>query len=252
MDGDRIVLWAGEETAPMPCPNCGAGPLVPKGTLAELNGGASGRYEMNFGAEVPATRAVMFNCPDRRGYCDPVVVVAEAYLGGDPFPNTDEEMGSMRIALRVRYIEPAISLLGPIGPHVDRSLVELGRSAGLVVWVDPGAAVNKLRLACEDFLTILGLPKRKPGGGFFTLRGRIQMADDEGLLRPQVRELIDGLRWLGNSGSHSGESHLSASEVIKGGRVLSLALRLQFPDPEDDTTRQKALDWIASKGGTGR
>lgn len=153
----------------------------------------------------------------------------------------------MEVALKVNLIQPALSLLGPVGRHVDPKIVELGLAAGHVVWIDPDAAANKLRAACEVLLDLLQVPATKTNGKPEFLNERINYAATNNLIESDVRELLHGLRWLGNSGSH-GAPTVKASDAIEGGRVLALALRLLFPDPEDDTARAKALSWIQSKG----
>lgn len=245
VEGGRIVVWHDQAKAPLPCPSCGARPLVPIGKLDAVVG--DGRWQAERGYDVPEVWTMMFTCPGPQGDCDPVVVVGEASLDGDPFPDLDEGIGQMTVVLKPRFISPGLSLLGRVGPHVDVRIVDLGRDAGSVLWIDPDAAANKLRAACELLLDIVGVPTTKSNGDFFTLAARARHAASNQLIDADVKSLLDGLRWLGNAGSH-GSTRVGLTDAIEGGRVLNLALRLQFADPDDDRARAAAAAWLAAKG----
>lgn len=54
------------------------------------------------------------------------------------------------------------------------------------------------------------------------------------------------MRILGNSGSHAA-ADIPRADVITGGRVLCLAIRLLYPDPHDAQAHADAARWIKNK-----
>lgn len=112
--------------------------------------------------------------------------------------------------------------------------------AARVVWVDPGAAASRLRVAIELLLDAKGIPRRTratSGGSLsqLTLHSRI------GRLAPSlenVGELLEAVKWIGNQGSH--EDSLSVADVLTGAELLEHALSLLYDTQPADLRRRAA------------
>lgn len=93
--------------------------------------------------------------------------------------------------------------------------------AGSVLFADPGLAATALRGTVEEFLTDQGVSGRTPSGGFRALDKRIaEWLSADIAARKHAADLLSAVRWLGNAGTHAGESALTLLDVLDGASVL--------------------------------
>jgi hypothetical protein len=94
------------------------------------------------------------------------------------------------------------------------------RAAFKLIWPDPSAAANRVRVALENLMDHLKIQKRRKNrkGRFdkLTLHHRIEIFTKT---EPGIGDRLMALKWLGNAGSHRGkvsqEDILDAFEIIE-------------------------------------
>ncbi len=109
-------------------------------------------------------------------------------------------------------------------------------AASQLVWADPGAAANRLRLATEELLTaqrvprtavVQGKPQRRLNAHQRIERFRARNA--------AAADALMAVKWIGNEGSHA--DALTAKDVLDGAKVLSLALSLLYDSSAEELQR---------------
>lgn len=245
LDGE---FWQ-HEWPSVPCPECKTGDLVAEeDAIADVMATASVRAqddpdwdpEWIFGY----FHGVLI-C--NRGSCREKVVVVGEYR---VLPVDNEQAQSPGLLwgsyYRLSYTIPPLPIvLIPAGaPEEVRARVT---EASRVIWTDPGAAANRLRLAIEELLNKLRIKKTtisKRGN-----RVRLNTHDRILLLKQKnVRagETLEAVKWIGNQGSHDG-GKLTATDVLDGAELLAYALKLLYDTTEVDIARRvKAIN--KSKG----
>ena len=112
------------------------------------------------------------------------------------------------------------------------------KEAAGIVWLDPNAAGNRLRLAVEELLTERGIPKTDPAGGpsdYLTTHARINLFKK---LDPEAAKLLFAVKWVGNGGSHG--NTLNSEKVVLQMQILHEALKTVY-----NATRQNILKQAA-------
>lgn len=136
--------------------------------------------------------------------------------------------------VRLRFARPPFRLLDA-PPRTPDGVKQAIDSASEVLWSDPGAAANRLRVGIEQLLTARRVPKtaaRKNGG-------RRQLSAHERIQKLKITHLtagnaLEAVKWIGNAGSH--DSEVTATDVLDGAELLEYALRLLYD------TRDRELD----------
>lgn len=129
--------------------------------------------------------------------------------------------------LRLHYTVPALPIVSSV-PDGCPSVVESRiLEASRVLWADPSAAANRLRLAIEDVLTARKIKrftinkngKRKT----LALHNRVDILRDT---NREVGDTLEAVKWIGNQGSH--EDSLTTTDVLDGAALLEYALKLLY------------------------
>ena len=98
------------------------------------------------------------------------------------------------------------------------------RAAFAVFWSNKAACASRIRVAVEQLMNHIGVPKRKKraNGTYFdlTLHGRVDaFAKKEPAIGPQLM----ALKWVGNTGSH--DSNVSGADLLDAFEILEHSLR---------------------------
>lgn len=136
----------------------------------------------------------------------------------------------------VRYMNPA-PLLVHLPPRTPVAVAQAVRSASDVVWLNPNAAANLLRQAVEELLTARKVkrqtltPKKKQQR--LTTHQRLVLFRAQ---QPEVADVLEAVKWIGNSGSH--DSELTIADVLNGAAYLALALRRLYDTSDAELLAQ--------------
>ena len=178
--------------------------------------------------------------------CQATVAVAGDYSVDLDF----DEVGNQDFQdfVRLRFAHPALPLIVP-PERTPKPVADAIRTASSLVWADPSASANRLRVAVEDLLTAHRIPKTaaKKGGGRrpLTTHDRIDLFRAK---QPDVADALEAVKWIGNSGSH--ESSLTTEDILDGAEILDLALRSLYDRSDAMLLRKVAV--INKKKGVPR
>ena len=178
---------------------------------------------------------------------EPVAVGGSAYIS-EPEPlgysfERGAEYGSRTTEYTIRFVNPAPPLV-KVPTECPVSVGELIKSAFALYFLDPEAAVNRLRTAVEVLLTELGI--LEPHNGRPSLHARIGKL--KGMSVPAERQLADRLeavKWLGNAASHA--STLKEEDALDAFELLESVLHDRFV-PEGRTAKGIAQSVNKKKG----
>ena len=129
-----------------------------------------------------------------------------------------------------------ISVPAKVPDDVRKSL----QQASAVIWADPSAAANRLRVAVEGLLTHQRVRKTTPTkkGGTEPLKthARILKLKAEQPAKADAAEVLMSVKWIGNDGSHG---DLSGPDVLDGLELLEHAMELLY-DPRPNQLKARA------------
>ena len=134
---------------------------------------------------------------------------------------------------RPKYFYPSLKFID-YPPATPLEVQTPLNAAAAMYYSHPAASCNSLRMAAEEILTSLGVPKPDPGK-FITFSQRIKQIPETS----SVYGLLDALRWLGNDGSHARSSitHRDAEDAF---RVIDLLVEEVYSD------RRKKIQELAA------
>lgn len=222
----------------LPCPSCADGALSPDDDgLKTVDSGAAIRYRDHENWEpdwLTGRFHGVLKC--HRPDCQETVVVAGDYkvdfVDGRANEWRDQPWGEY---VRLRFARPPLRLLDA-PPGTPKVVTEAIDSASEVLWSDPGAAANRLRVGIDHLLTARGVPKTAPrakgGRRRLTTHQRIERFT---ATQPTAGSFLEAVKWIGNAGSH--DTVLTATDVLKGAQMLERALRLLYEKQDKDLER---------------
>jgi hypothetical protein len=204
-----------------PCPWCGKGMLRPVNNSFTSRERAESRKQQNDHHYDEELEKRTFTCWFK---CDGVCKEDVAITGtsGKTFvydEGPDEEL----IELIIEYCQPLIA--EPMPPIFeipkgapDNVSADL-QAAFRLVWIDPGAAANRVRVAVEHLLDYLGIPatvETEKGTLLRKLHERIELYAKK---EPTYGAHLMAIKWLGNTASHEGqvsrEAFIDACEILE-------------------------------------
>ena len=161
--------------------------------------------------------------------------VSEEYYGGEGYEPS----------YLLRYSIPVIPIIIP-PPGTPESVKEAINSASELIWIDPGAAGNRLRYAVELLLTDRKVSR-------FTIdkdRKRVSIKTHDRIVsfkksQPEAGEALEAVKWIGNAGSHEGS--LTVHDVLDASGVLDHALWLVYG--KDSQTLQRHIKSVIKARG---
>jgi len=131
---------------------------------------------------------------------------------------TGEEDEHVERSYRARSIIPS-PLPFPIDPKVPKRVTTLVREAAALYWLDPAAAVSRVREVIGAVLTDLDTPEQNAKGKRLRLHERINLFRTfaDGRWSEQA-DIIEAAKWIGNEGTHetvTREATLDAFEMLE-------------------------------------
>jgi hypothetical protein len=139
--------------------------------------------------------------------------------------------GAYESFYRVRYVEPPLAIVA-VPSACPQEVAESIMAASRMLWMDSGGAANRLRTAVELLLNALGVRKTSSGRKRLTTHARIEALRSS---RPEVAEVLEAVKWIGNSGSHP--QQLTTQVVLEGAVLLEHALKLVYDSSSKDIAR---------------
>jgi hypothetical protein len=159
-------------------------------------------------------------------------------IAGDYIVDVDvEDDGTTGFSdfFRLRFATPALKILLPPA-RTPEAVTRAIESAAAIMWADPSAATNRLRVAIDEVLTAYGMPRFRNANGkrwrIPTDRRIKEFRDYE----YDVADTLEAVKWIGNQGSH--ETGISATDVLDGADLLSYALKRLYDDSDERIRRQ--------------
>ena len=213
--------------------------------LTTISSGVSKRLEDHEGWDPDWSKGVfhgLLRCSSPK-CAEPVVVVGE-YRIDVAAQSVESWRGGYVSLLRLRYAHPALVLLDcPVRtPEAVRSAVA---AASLLVWADPGAAANRLRLATEELLTAQDVPPSAIVQGNNKRLHAHQRLERLSARNSVAAEALMAVKWIGNEGSHT--DALTVGDVLDGAEMLGSALRALY-DTSDEEVRRLVRETNNAKG----
>ncbi|GAA2053411.1 DUF4145 domain-containing protein [Williamsia deligens] len=153
-----------------------------------------------------------------RAKCQAVVAVSGLY--GVQYADI---RGSYTDVLRVRTLFLAVPLF-ETPPGTPGSVASELLRAAQHIWLDPGAAATSLRRSLEALLTEQGVPTQK-GPCLLRLHQRILLFRD---MSPEVGDLVEAVKWVGNDGTHASGSRMTADDVLDTAEMIEVALGVLY------------------------
>jgi hypothetical protein len=168
------------------------------------------------------------------GQCGESVTVAGDF--GVDYDATDDGHTKEFEYFRLRFATPALILIKP-PPGTPPSVLAAIRSASSVLWTDPNAAANRLRVATEALLTA-----QKVRRTTINQQGKREALKTHARIvafqkrQSKAADALLAVKWIGNNGSH--DSELSISDVLTGANMLSYALRILYDKADAEIERE--------------
>lgn len=216
------------------CPDCLEGALALESTKQYPDVASRAHIELvrrhRDGAdELKGTFAGMVKCDNTS--CGREVAVAGDWTYSWAFDEVQERDRLVDFFV-LRYINPAPQLLLTPG-RTPATVVASVATASSVLWASPDLAATQLRLAVEELLTARGVRRTT----LTAKRKRRRLSTQERLdmfasTHPEVVHALEAVKWIGNSGTH--ESGLTVEDVVKGAKLLQLALRRLYDTSEEE------------------
>ncbi len=233
-DLDALADWFPSDDWPGAiCPACGSGTLiVAEPTIHETAGSQNARKHEAWEPEwISGYFTAELRCA--RSQCREVVVATGnmrvRWTGAAPPDSYVQEF-------RLRFANPALPVIKvPQGAPED--VASRVAEAGLLIWADPSAAANRLRLTIEQILDQQGVPKYPD-----TTKGKhvpLKTHNRIDLFRkddPGVAAILEAVKWIGNQGSH--EDVLTQRDVLEGASFLEHALKALYDTSAEEIARR--------------
>lgn len=214
------------------CPVCLVGHLTLNGVETVVSGRSkrafnmthnpldlSGRFHGLMRCAIPACREPVVVAGD---YCVDVDVEDDGTTGEFDF-------------FRLRFATPSLKIIVP-PPGTPKTVIKAIESAAAIIWAEPNAAANRLRVAIDELLTAYGMRRFRNVNG-----KRLRISTDFRIrefkrYEGEIGEALEAVKWIGNQGSH--ESGISVTDVLDGADLLSFALRQLYDRSEEEIQRR--------------
>lgn len=136
---------------------------------------------------------------------------------------------------RLRSCVPALPIVkAPSG--CPEPVKEALSQAAQVIWMDPGAAGNRLRFAIERVLDDRKVARTTASNG---KRSRLSLHARIDRLRAKDKaaaEVLEAVKWIGNQASH--EDSVTIDGALEAARILEHALVLMYDRSPDEIRRR--------------
>ena len=124
----------------------------------------------------------------------------------------------------VKFCTPALPIL-QVPKATPEKVTDAIAQASSVIWLDPNAAVNRLRVDVEELLNSLRISKTRVNR---KTRARTRMNLHDRIVRfaavhAVAGEALEAVKWVGNAGSHMDQ--VAIDDALNCAEVLEYALR---------------------------
>ena len=221
--------------------SCGAKLNPAKAEVKDFESRSSQEYQQSedrHPTDESGTFAAHFQCEAcKEHYC----VIGDYDVAGrwwvDEEDNPHEDWEKER---HIKFVVPAPRLieLPAKTPYPISSEV---MAAFELFWCEPGAALNRLRIALELMLDSLRVPKRSSGQPL-KLHHRIERFASKHV---ELGTHLMALKWLGNAGAH--ETDINSGDALDAFEQMEIALSDLF-DPRRQRVFAKAKSIVKKKG----
>lgn len=214
----------------LPCGACATGTLIVDEPVG-LETGRSKRLGTHEGWE-PDWIEGFFTASAR---CSNVVCGETAVIAGEMSVDTatppyrepaDYPPDQYDTYFRLRYVEPALRIVKLFELCPD-GLSAAVRAASRVLFADPPSAAGRLRTAVEILLTDIGIAEQGATGNRLSAHQRIDELRKTRSEHVEVADLLEAVKWLGNTGSHTIDSP-GLADVLEGVELLERAVALIY------------------------
>lgn len=162
---------------------------------------------------------------------EPVFVMGECKYEQDLTAYIEGQKDGYYDYLYPRYTQPRLMIVDE-GFHIPVDVVVELQRVNDLFWADKSACANAIRTVVEAILTEARIRKtfttKKGTKQKLTLHGRIDAFRTK---NPYVAELLEAIKWIGNSGSHT--DGIDHDELLDGISVLCRVLDALYPDGEE-------------------
>lgn len=209
------------------CPSCSVGILKLYGDLSSEESVETKSLHQEIWFEVEHVR-LNFTCTLRCGNCEEkVFVVGEGSVKEHRYYDETNPKGwdsEVVETFSPKFFQPHLHLIDYASKTPDDVSISLGK-ASAVYFSSPSASCNNIRIAAEEILNSLGVPESLVSNGSrLGFKQRIDLLPAE---HQKVVALFNALRWLGNHGSHPGDS-IGKEQALQAFEIMELLLEELF------------------------
>lgn len=228
-----------------PCPTCGEGSIVLESkTPKDLETGRSKKYHSHDAWDpdwVEGRFAVFGTCSNEK-CLEGVVVSGHAGVDVDFDDNGEQFYRTYYSPISIQPFPIVINVPLDVPPEVIEEL----QRASSHIWGDLRACVNAQRAAVEALLTARKVPRYKTINGKKRRQSLFARLEAFEAKNQEASELLQGIRVLGNAGSHSGELNVTREEAFDAFEIIEHVLPLIF-DTKAKSIAAKAKKLKAKK-----
>ena len=229
-----------------PCPSCKTGELLPeKNTFQKLETGSSKAEQNDPDWElhwIDERFSAMMEC----NKCQEVVVVSGSAkpIQFDDYNTHSGDPETIHVyEYTIKHIFPAPPIF-PIHRKYPKTVVDELTKSFSNFWHDHAACANSIRRSVEAVMDEQGMKKTKENGGPVMLDSKITEFKEG---NPEAAELLLGLKWLGNYGSHVAAEPHSKDDLLDGYEVLEHVLSKIYIK-NDERIHEIAQRFAAERG----
>jgi hypothetical protein len=240
------TLWIGSYSEdgfpPWPCPRCRRHSLsIRAGSLVSAETRES-REAHNDPWEPHSERFVcLVECHNKRcGEVNSVAGTIDHYMQ----QIDDDEYIQMR-HLEPAFVEPAPAIFTIPKKTPKKTVIEL-EAAFSLFWTDPGAALNRVRVAIECLLDAKGVQRKR-----LTAKRKFQRLNLDQRIEifhrkdARTHDMMDAVKWMGNIASH--ESATTRWRLLEAFEIIEAILEVVIEDRQQRLGR-KAREIAKRKG----
>ena len=207
------------------CPRCGIGQiLLPDGELHadKVNADIANWPEWGDPTDIGGVFTARLECS--RPSCHEIVAVLGDFSTEYGYEPGQPDTSYIEI-YRLRALHPVIPLFVAPDGTPESVRADLHRAAA-TIWLDPPSAATCLRRSLESLLTEQGVPANSIGTKptRFTLHQRLEEFKK---VRPDVADLLEAVKWVGDDAAHEG-GQIAAKDAVNIAEFVEVALGMLY------------------------
>jgi hypothetical protein len=218
--------WFSESDWPsLRCPKCGIGPLLlTEGELRADKVNAEIANWTEWGDPTDIGGVFVARLEGSRDSCHEIVAVSGDFSTDYGYEPGQPDASYIEM-YRVRTLHPSIPLFAAPETAPESVQADLRRAAA-TIWLDPPSAVTCLRRSLESLLTEHGVPTNSTGtkASRLSLHQRLEAFKK---VRPDVADLLEAVKWVGNDATHEG-GQIAAKDAVNIAEFVEVALGMLY------------------------